>query len=165
MNPTHADVTQLLALEALYLDQRRWDDWLSLYTDDCLFWIPAWLEEGKLGTDPESELSFVYLQGITSLRERVWRIQSGQSRASRIGHRTAHVMGSPAILPGDHEGECTALTAGSVQVFHPQRFTQHCFFGRYEYTLRQESGAWRIVRKHVTLMNDRIPTFLDINFV
>jgi len=28
--------------EALYLDERRWDDWLALYHDDAEFWVPAW---------------------------------------------------------------------------------------------------------------------------
>lgn len=159
------EVMQLLARESLYLDERRWDEWLALYSDDCIFWLPTWLEEERLGTDPEAELSFIYLQGISALRERVWRIQSGQSRASRLGHRTAHVMGSPVIVDGTTSEECRALTSGAVHVFHTQRSTQHCFFGRYDYSLRRETGAWRIVRKHVTLMNDRIPTFLDINFI
>ena len=110
MNASAFEVIQLLAREALYLDERRWDAWLALFTDDCLFWLPAWLEEDRLGTDPETELSFVYLQGITALKERAWRIQSGQSRASRIGHRTAHVMGSPVI-----EGGATADEAGLVR--------------------------------------------------
>jgi 3-phenylpropionate/cinnamic acid dioxygenase small subunit len=165
MNSTPSEVTQLLALEALYLDERRWDDWLSLYTEDCLFWLPTWLDEGRLGKDPETELSFIYLEGRTALKERVWRIKSGQSRASRIGHRTAHVIGSPVVLEGPGTDECRALASGAVHVFHTQRSTQHCFFGRYEYTLRREAGAWRIARKHITLMNDRIPTFLDIHFV
>lgn len=165
MNSTTWEVTQLLAREALYLDERRWDDWLALYTDDCLFWMPAWIEEDQLGTDPDTQLSFIYLQGITALKERAWRIKSGQSRASRIGHRTAHVMGSPVIEAGATADECRALASGAVHVFHPERSTQHCFFGRYDYSLRREAGAWRIARKHVTLMNDRIPTFLDINFI
>lgn len=159
------EVTQLLARESLYLDERRWDEWLALYADDCIFWLPTWLEEDRLGTDPDAELSFIYLEGITALRERVWRIQSGQSRASRLGHRTAHVMGSPVIVDGTSPDECRALASGAVHVFHTERSTQHCFFGRYDYSLRREAGAWRIARKHVTLMNDRIPTFLDINFV
>ena len=37
-----AQVTDCLLEEAACLDERRWDDWLAMYEDDCLFWLPAW---------------------------------------------------------------------------------------------------------------------------
>ncbi|MGK2942101.1 MAG: aromatic-ring-hydroxylating dioxygenase subunit beta, partial [Immundisolibacter sp.] len=51
---------RLLFDEAACLDQRRWDDWLALYTPDCEFWVPAWKSEDTPTGDPGGEVSLVY---------------------------------------------------------------------------------------------------------
>jgi len=38
----------------------------------------------------------------------------------------------------------------------------HAYFGRYEHELRLEDGSGRISQKIVRLMNDVVPTMLDI---
>jgi len=35
------DVEQFLYLEAALLDDKSWQDWLALYTEDCFYWIPS----------------------------------------------------------------------------------------------------------------------------
>ena len=40
-----AQCTDLLYREAAYLDERRWAEWLELYTADAEFWVPAWDED------------------------------------------------------------------------------------------------------------------------
>ena len=54
---------RLLFDEAAALDQRRWDDWLALYTPDCEFWVPAWKSEDAPTGDPGAEVSLVISKG------------------------------------------------------------------------------------------------------
>jgi len=82
----------LLYREALYLDERRWDDWLALYDEAAEFWVPAWKSEDQPTDDPSSEVSLVYAARRSELEDRVWRVRSGQSIASTPLPRTAHIV-------------------------------------------------------------------------
>ena len=55
-----AQAQSVLFREALYLDARRWDDWLALYAEDAWFWLPAWTDEQTLSASPDTELSLMY---------------------------------------------------------------------------------------------------------
>lgn len=48
------EVRDLLALEADLLDRKRWREWLDLYLEDCVYWVPAWIDEETTGTTPNS---------------------------------------------------------------------------------------------------------------
>jgi benzoate/toluate 1,2-dioxygenase beta subunit len=150
------------AREALLLDTQRWDEWLDLFTDDVVFWIPAWRTVDQVTENPMTELSLMYLKGIGALKERVWRARSGLSRASAVIHRTSHLLGS-TLLERDEGSDdtCRMQAAAAVHVYDPLRFTAHCFFSRYEHTLRRTPAGWKIAGKRITLMNDRVPTMLD----
>src|SRR3546814_12914445 len=72
-----ADVLKLasdfLAREAWLLDTRAWNDWLALYAEDAVFWVPTWLDDDAVATDPYTPLSFMYVEGRRGLRERIDR--------------------------------------------------------------------------------------------
>jgi 3-phenylpropionate/cinnamic acid dioxygenase small subunit len=38
----------------------------------------------------------------------------------------------------------------------------HAYFGRYEHELLLEDGAWKISQKIIRLMNDVVPTMVDV---
>src|SRR5258708_34044598 len=35
------EITQFLYREAMLLDDKSWQEWLALYSDDCFYWIPS----------------------------------------------------------------------------------------------------------------------------
>jgi benzoate/toluate 1,2-dioxygenase beta subunit len=74
---TSADAATFLAREALHLDRLDFDPWLALYTPDCLFWMPAWRDDGTQTGDPDRELSLIFYRGRRNLEDRVQRIRSG----------------------------------------------------------------------------------------
>jgi len=154
---TQADAEHLIYSEALYLDQRRWEDWLELYTEDAVYWVPAWKNESERTASPDSEISLIYYEGRSSLMDRIWRLKSGLSVASTPLRRTAHLVTN--VLVGS-EGD-VATAAFAVHHFDPKRRTQHVFFGRYEYEFRRSERSWRIARKTTILANDQIPTVAD----
>jgi 3-phenylpropionate/cinnamic acid dioxygenase small subunit len=155
------DVTETIYREAHYLDERRWDDWLALFADDAVFWMPAWRDEEHLTDSPDHELSLIYCRGRAELEDRVWRLQSGLSGASTPLARTAHAI-SNALVEGDAgSGRLDVRSSWTVQVYNPKTRREHAFFGRYEHTLRRVADRWVIARKKIVLINDRIPTMLD----
>ncbi|MBK8630481.1 MAG: aromatic-ring-hydroxylating dioxygenase subunit beta [Sphingomonadales bacterium] len=150
------EVHDLLAREALCLDRRDWDGWLSLYTDDCSYWMPAWRDEENPTDNPDRELSLIWYQGKHNLEDRVWRVKSGLSIASVPMLRTAHQVSAILI-----EGPDTVSASFACHVHNVKRRTDHCFFGRYEYRLVHEGDALKIAAKKILLMNDNIPTVAD----
>ncbi|MDB5898593.1 MAG: aromatic-ring-hydroxylating dioxygenase subunit beta [Ramlibacter sp.] len=156
----HAAVT-VLAQEALHLDGQRWDEWLALFTPDASFWMPAWTDEHRLAQSPESELSLIYCTARASLEDRVWRVRSGLSVASRPLPRTTHCVTNPVVTQADEPAALHVESSWTCHVFGLKQRSTHVFHGRYEHLLRLQDDQWRIARKKVVLMNDTIPTMLD----
>ena len=152
----------VLAREALYLDERRWDEWIALYCEDCEFWAPSWLSEDTLSADPNREISMFYFKARGGLEDRVWRIRSGQAAALSPMPRTSHQV-SNVVLDGAVDADAmTVKSAFACHVYMIRNKTQHVFFGRYEHGLVRIDNEWRIRRKKITLMNDFVPSLLDV---
>ena len=152
---------ELVHREARYLDERRWDEWLELFVEDCEYWMPAWKADGTPTTNPQAELSHIYYASRAGLEDRIVRIRSGKSAASTPMPRTAHILGS--VLPAGSSADRLELDSTWVShVFFPRSGESHAFFGRYEHELVLREGDWRIARKKILLQNDYIPTMLDV---
>ena len=152
---------ELVHREARHLDEQRWDDWLALYTEDCEFWMPAWKADGTLTANPRTELSHIYYASRAGLEDRIVRIRSGKSPASTPMPRTAHIVSS--VLPAESPaGRLRLDSTWACHVYFPRSRESHAFFGRSEHELALRGDGWRIARKKVLLLNDYIPTMLDI---
>ncbi len=150
----------LVISEARSLDQRDWQDWLDLYAEDAIFWLPAWKSEDQITNDPEVELSLIYYDAKSRLAERVWRIKSGQSRASLPLARTMHAISNFQVENADNSSVIVKSNF-TVHCFDPKTGLEHVRFGFYEHILRNNEGRLEIARKHIVLLNDRIPSVLD----
>jgi len=145
--------------EAAALDQRRWDDWLALYTQDCEFWVPSWKSELTPTDDPSSEVSLVYYDSRVGLEERVWRIQAAVSPAHLVLPRTSHSVHNVRLLDGTVD-RLTVHATWRVDSYKEKITTS--LFGFYDYLLTGQLGAWRIARKKVTLLSDCVPSYFDL---
>ena len=155
-----AEVTALITREAMLLDRRCWREWLDLYSEDSVFWMPAWLDEDTTTSDPDAELSHIYYKGRHNLEDRVWRATSGMSVASDILARVCHQITNIIV-----EGPDSATAAFCSHIYEPKRQRQRSLFGRYDYQFVSQAGELRIAAKTITLMNDRIETVADFYMV
>lgn len=154
-----AAAEQLLYREAAHLDAKRWTEWLSLFTEDCEYWLPAWTGDHELTSDPARQVSLIYYRRRARLEERVSRIRGGMSAASTPLPRTQHMVSNIQVEAADGG----ALSVHACWQSHTYRFqVTETLYGRYEYELVREAGAWRIRRKKIVLVNDVINTVLDI---
>lgn len=152
--------TDVILREALALDERRWDDWLALFAEDCVFWVPAWRNESDLTEDPDREISFLYHDSRAGLAERVARLRTEQSVITMPMPRTSHVVGLPVFGPST--SDLVRTTSPFVtHVYHPATGKMSVACGRYEHELRRTGDGWCIARKKVVLVNDRIPGMLE----
>ena len=154
----------LLYQEAAYLDERRWAEWLALYTEDAEFWLPAWDEDGRPTDDPQSQLSLIYYSSRAGLEDRVWRIQSGLSPASSPLIRTCHLITNVRItdMVNDHP---LVSSHWQVQIYRPEKQQTSSYFGFYQHVLRPYGGSLQIAKKKIILLNDVVESVLDIYHV
>jgi len=156
------EAEDLLFREARALDERRFADWLAMFTEDVLFWMPAWRDETRPTSDPDTELSLIYYEGRANLEDRVWRMGSGLSNASAIPARVSHLVGNVIVEPGE-AGAAIVLSAFTAHHHDPRTDRSHVFFGHYRHVFRPDGdGRWLIAAKTITLMNDCIPTVADL---
>lgn len=154
--------TDLLNREGLYLDERRWDDWLALYCEDCEFWAPAWKTDTDLTDDFNREVSMFYFKSRAGLEDRVWRIRSGEAPSLNPLPRTTHQTTNAVLDDGATAVAMTLHSAWTCHVFFLRNKTQHVFFGRHTHELVRIDGDWRIRRKKTVMMNDYVPAMIDV---
>ena len=152
--------TRVLTLEALHLDNRDWSQWLDLYCDDAVYWVPAWIDENTETQDPGAEISQIYHQSKAALAERISRVESGLSVTAMPLARTSHFVSNVLVL--ESSSNLIAARANmQVQVFQPRTAQQYVNFGDYEITLKRVDQRWLIAAKTIHLKNDLIPALVD----
>jgi len=154
--------TDLLYEEASCLDQRRWSDWVELFTEDAEYWIPAWDSEHVLTADPASEISLIYYDSRAGIEDRVFRIQTGLAGSATPLPRTCHLIANVRVASIENDKIRLASNWRTDSFYHQKKQVQS-FSGFYEHTIRREPGdRLRIERKKVIVINDVIPSVLDV---
>lgn len=154
------DITQFLYREARYLDDKQWDKWLSLYSPDVEFWMPAWDDADELTEDPQKEISLIWYGHKGGLEDRVFRINTERSSATSLPEpRTSHNISNVEIIE-QSEGECR-LRFNWV-TFSYRYKTVDTYFGTSFYTLDTSGPEPQIKRKKVILKNDYVHHVVDI---
>jgi 3-phenylpropionate/cinnamic acid dioxygenase small subunit len=160
-----AAAIDLVLREGVALDDRDWDAWLALYDADAVYWVPAWMDNGELASDPDTQLSLIYHDSKAALEERVRRIRSHKSVVAMPLMRTVHFV-SHVLARSEDDGEVHVTANWSVMTLDTRTSHQHPLFGRYRYRIGFAGDGPgvlpRIRFKQVTLVNDRVPTLLDI---
>lgn len=110
--PSLTDVEALLYREARLLDERRFTDWLDLYTDDAVYWMPAaWNQASR--TDEVS----LFNDDRMTMEARVGRLMHPRAYAQLPPSRTMHLVGN-VHLAGEVDG---LLRVQSNCLFHEFR--------------------------------------------
>ena len=146
------EIEELLYREAELLDERRFEDWLDLFTDDVLYFMPR----RKNVPRRESHRELTPLGDLAILEEdkrylemRVARLDTGMAWAEDPPSRTRHLIGNLEV-EGLAKGEVQAKTAFLVYRSHLE--TDHQLLsGCREDVLRKVKGAWKIARRTIVL--------------
>jgi 3-phenylpropionate/cinnamic acid dioxygenase small subunit len=120
-------VRQFLYYEARLLDDRQWDEWLSCYSPQVIYWMPAWGDDDQLTRDPQKEISLIYYPNREGLEDRVYRIKTERSGASTPEPRTTHIISNVELL-GRATRAGGALQLGDLE---PPLSAHRCLFRRH----------------------------------
>jgi 3-phenylpropionate/cinnamic acid dioxygenase small subunit len=146
------ELMQFYIREAWLLDERKFEEWLDLFTDDVLYFMP------RRKNVPRRELAreLTPLGDLAILEEdkrylamRVARLETGMAWAEDPPSRTRHLVGNLVATARDH-GEVEAKTAFLVYRSHLE--TDHQLLsGCREDLLRKVDGAWKVARRTIIL--------------
>jgi 3-phenylpropionate/cinnamic acid dioxygenase small subunit len=156
---TRAQAEDFLNHEAELLDDGRHREWLALFAQDAIYWVPS----NELDHDPDKHVSIIY-DTVPQLDDRLTRYELGRV-VQEIPSRTLHLFGNikvvdpaPDVAPDLVEIRCGL----ALYEVHGQRnvtYPAHC-----RYLLRSEGDEWRIVLKKVAFLgNDQY--FQNLAFV
>ena len=144
------DAEQLVYHEAALIDQRRLLEWLELFTEDAVYWVP-----NNSADSDSSEESPIIREDRKAMDLRVARLQHPAALTQNPPPRTVHFI-TNVVVDGDSDGgECVVSSNQLVYFARGQVETQYP--GSWEHTLRCENGRWRIARKKVFLITNNQP--------
>ncbi len=147
-------IESFLFREARLLDERRFRDWVALFTDDGAYWVPAAAGQST----PFGQASLFY-DDRDLMRTRVERLEHPLIHVQNPPSRTAHLIGNieieaaPAADPALDLPPSDVLVHASLLMAEYRLDVQRLFAGRQRHWLRVVDGQLRIVRKRVDLVN------------
>jgi 3-phenylpropionate/cinnamic acid dioxygenase small subunit len=146
------ELMQFYIREAWLLDERKLKEWLTLFTDDVLYFMPRRKNvprrELHRELTPRGDLAILE-EDKRYLEMRVARLDSGMAWAEDPPSRTRHLIGNLEATPLEN-GEVAARTAFLVYRSHLE--TDHQLLsGSREDQLRKIEGAWKIARRTIVL--------------
>jgi 3-phenylpropionate/cinnamic acid dioxygenase small subunit len=128
------EVEQFLYGEAKLLDERRFDEWLELLTDDIHYWMPI----RRTTARSQTELEFTSIGGMALfddnldfLKMRVAKLAASNAWAEEPPSRTRHTVSNVQIVDIEEGG----------------RIVVACNFQLYRTRLESEEDSWIGCRK------------------
>src|SRR2546430_4478978 len=152
------EAERFLFAEARLLDERRFDEWESLFSDDGSYWVPI---------DPAKEP----VQGISissddrkRLHERVFRLTQTPVLDQNPPSRTMRLV-SNVEVEADGAGQARLRCRQLITEVRPGGLGQaglngvRGFPASCEYRLRRDGARWKIVREKGVLLDSDPPHY------
>ena len=148
-------LTRFVFEEARLLDERRFSEWLSLFADDGLYWVPSEPDQAS----PTDTLS-LFCERKPLLAVRIERLAHpshfSQVPATRTHHHVSGVLVERSTQPG-----IDFVVRASLIVAESRAGDQRWFAGRTTHHLRTNPAAspypFEIALKRVDLINCDAP--------
>lgn len=138
------DIEAFVLREARLLDERRFGEWLELFADDGVYWIPTKPNQAS----PHEALSIVY-EPKSLLAVRVERLQRGEMHVQTPPSRTVHHVSGIEI------SEMEARSALIVAEW--RNADARWFAGRVLHRLKRGPAGIQIMLKRVDLTDGEAP--------
>ena len=97
---TQLAVERFLHQQAEYLDEKRWDEWLALFTDDGHYWMPA--REDQM--DGEG-VPNIFWENRNMMQMRINRNNHPQAHSQAPNNRLCHVVSNVIVENEDENGD------------------------------------------------------------
>lgn len=148
---TRLDVEEFLYREALALDERRFRDWLDLFTPDTRYEMPVRVTREKQADWELAPTARIFDDTKQTLEIRIRRLETDFAWAEQPPSRTRHYVTNVLADPGEAAGEY--LVRSNLLVFRSRGdHTQwDLLSAQRRDTLRRTDEGWRIAYRWAAL--------------
>jgi 3-phenylpropionate/cinnamic acid dioxygenase small subunit len=157
------EVEQFLHKEARLLDERRFHEWLALFSDDVRYWMVgrsnrypqsskaiAALDPGRRNDDDENALAILD-ESKKTLIGRVARLETGMAWAEDPPSRTRHLITNIEVEP-DHSDASALTVYSNFIVYRSRSETEQDFYvGARRDLMRRVEGSLEIASRRIVL--------------
>ncbi|MFN0305782.1 MAG: aromatic-ring-hydroxylating dioxygenase subunit beta [Burkholderiales bacterium] len=144
------EVEDLLYREAELADTHAYDEWLGLWTNDVLYWVPCNNDD----IDPMKQVSLIY-DDRERLEERLFRLKTKHAHSQNPRSRLIRTVSNVCLHEFDAATGGTVTSRFVLGEVRLERQTE--WIGRMKHVLVRADGALRIREKRVFLVNNDIP--------
>ena len=135
----------LLEREARLLDQLRYDDWLAMYTPECIYWVPSTPAAG----DPRREISVMF-DDRRRLEDRIYRMRTGFAWSQAPASRTVRLITNVEVFGTARDDVRMLRSNFLISEFWGDE--TRVLTGWAGHRVVQQGGAWKIQAKQINLI-------------
>jgi benzoate/toluate 1,2-dioxygenase beta subunit len=146
------EIEQLLYRQSELLDQKLWQDYIDLFTDDGVYWMPVTPDQTEWEGSPS-----IFAEDKYMMEVRMGRVTHPTAWSQVPMWGTSHVIGN-VVLESESNGEW--VVRSRFHMMELRRDTVRHFGGTYRHTLVRdhgEHGQLRIRLQRVDLFNSQAP--------
>src|ERR1700737_3529010 len=145
-DPSERDRFRMLVeREARLLDQLRFDEWLAMYSPECLYWVPGPPEAG----DPRREIAISF-DDRRRLEDRIYRLRTGYAWSQAPKSRTVRMISDVEVFVGANAAARMVRSNFLISEFRPDGI--RALAGWCGHRFVQRDGRWEIQVRRVNLI-------------
>jgi 3-phenylpropionate/cinnamic acid dioxygenase small subunit len=137
---------RLLEREARLLDQLRYEEWLSMYAPECIYWVPSTPEAG----DPRREISVMF-DDRRRLEDRIYRLRTGFAWSQAPASRTVRLVTNVEVFSSARDDTRMVRSNFLISEFWGDEI--RILTGWAGYRVVRDGDGWKIQAKQVNLID------------
>ncbi len=143
------EIEQFLYRQSELLDAKLWQDYIDLFTDDGVYWMPVTPEQTEWEGSPS-----IFAEDKHMMEVRMGRITHPTAWSQAPMWSTSHVIGN-VVIEAEAPGEWRVRSR--FHMMELRRDTVRHFGGTYRHTLVRQAGQLKIKLQRVDMFNAQAP--------
>ena len=136
----------LLEREARLLDQHRYQDWLKMFTPECVYWAPGRPDGG----DPRTEIAVIF-DDRRRLEDRIFRLCTGYAWSQAPRSRTVRLVTNVEVFSTAEANRRMVRANFLISEFWDNE--TRLLSGWFGYNLEHAGDGWLIQAKQINLID------------
>ena len=133
--------------EARLLDERKFEDWMDLFTEKGIYWVPSTTGQ----PDPYNEAS-LFFDDRELMKTRIERLRHPRIHIQTPPSRTNHIISNVLVEEAEQDKD-SYLISSSMLMGEYRLDVQRFFMGRQFHRLTRNGNSFQISLKRVNLIN------------
>ena len=142
---TREQCRMLVHREARLLDQGRFEEWLAMYSQECVYWVPGTTGGG----DPRREVAIAF-DDRARLEDRVYRLRTGHAWSQAPASRTVRMVSNVEVFPAS---ETSVMVRSNFLTTDFRTGETRFWSGWCGHRLRHRQGRYQIEVRQVNLVD------------